>query len=112
MTQSFQALTQDVTKYIQELNKEIPETIKGFTALQKGANQGEVPAKTKELIALCIGVATHCEACIGFHSQKLVKLNATRAEVSEALGVAVYMGGGPSLMFAAQALKAFDEFSQ
>ena len=36
---------------------------------------------------------------------------ATRAEVEEALGVCVYMGGGPSLMYAADALAAFEHWS-
>jgi len=40
-----------------------------------------------------------------------VKLGATRQEVDEALGVATYMGGGPSLMYAASAVTAFDEFA-
>lgn len=52
-----------------------------------------------------------CDPCIGFHTQTLVKLGATRQEVDETLGVAVYMGGGPSLMYAASAIKAFDEFA-
>jgi AhpD family alkylhydroperoxidase len=62
-------------------------------------------------MALALGVATHCDACLAFHLQTLVKLGATRAEVEEALGVAVYMGGGPSLMYAADALAAFEELS-
>jgi alkylhydroperoxidase/carboxymuconolactone decarboxylase family protein YurZ len=52
-----------------------------------------------------------CDPCIGFHTQTLAKLGATRQEVDETLGVAVYMGGGPSLMHAAIAIKAFDEFA-
>ncbi|MFO2510980.1 carboxymuconolactone decarboxylase family protein, partial [Legionella pneumophila serogroup 1] len=50
--------------------------------------------------------------CIGFHSQTLVKLQASREELLETLGMAVYMGGGPSLMYAAEALEAFEEFSK
>jgi len=77
---------------------------------------GESPAgldkKTKELIALALGVAAHCDGCLGFHTRTLARLGATRAEVGEALGMAIYMGGGPSLMYAADALRAFDEFSQ
>ena len=42
----------------------------------------------------------------------LVRLGATRAEVEEALAVAVYMGGGPSLMYSANAMLAFGEFSR
>ena len=53
----------------------------------------------------------HCDACIGFHAKALVDLGATRSEVEEALGMAVYMGGGPSLMYSSDAMAAFDEFS-
>jgi AhpD family alkylhydroperoxidase len=68
--------------------------------------------KTKELIALAIGVATHCDGCIGFHTEALVKLGATRAEFEEALGMAIYMGGGPALMYAADAIGAYDQFQK
>ena len=40
----------------------------------------------------------------------LVKFGATRAEVEEMLGMCIYMGGGPSLMYAAAALAAYEEF--
>ena len=56
-------------------------------------------------------MTAHCDGCIGFHVTSLVKLGATRAEVEEALGMAVYMGGGPSLMYAAEALGAYEELS-
>jgi sulfide:quinone oxidoreductase len=48
---------------------------------------------------------------IGKLEKALVKLGATRQEVDETLGVATYMGGGPSLMYAASAVSAFDEFA-
>lgn len=67
--------------------------------------------QTKELRALALGVAARCEPCIGFHAQALVKLGATWQEIGETLGVTTYMGGGPSLMYAAAAFAAFDEFS-
>lgn len=35
-----------------------------------------------------------------------------RKEIDEALGVTTYMGGGPSLMYAASAITAFEEFSR
>jgi AhpD family alkylhydroperoxidase len=60
---------------------------------------------------LAIGVAGHCDGCIGFHAKSLVRLGATREQVMEALGVAIYMGGGPSLMYAAEAVHAYDEFA-
>ena len=40
-----------------------------------------------------------------------MKLGLTKPELEEMLGMAVYMGGGPSLMYAASAIAAFEEFS-
>ena len=72
---------------------------------------GALDRKTKELMALLLGIAAHCDPCIGFHMQALVKLGVSRQELDETLGVAVYMGGGPSLMYAANAIAAYEEFS-
>ena len=86
--------------------------MKGFNDPARAATKnGALDKKTKELIALALGVAAHCDACIGFHVQTLVKLGATKLEVEEALGMAVYMGGGPSLMYSANAVAAYDEFA-
>ncbi|MPN47485.1 hypothetical protein SDC9_195087 [bioreactor metagenome] len=57
-------------------------------------------------------MANRCDGCIGFHTKALVRLRATQAELDEMLGVAVYMGGGPSLMYAANAVAAFKEFAE
>lgn len=93
------------------LRKDIPDTMQGFSAMAQAATRpGALESKTKELIALAIGVATRCDGCIGFHTEALVRLGATRAEVEEALGMAIYMGGGPALMYAADALAALAEF--
>jgi len=64
------------------------------------------------MIALALGVAAHCDGCLGYHTKALVRLGATREEVAEVLGMAIYMGGGPSLMYAADALRSFDQFMQ
>lgn len=105
-------LTQSVSKNLATLRADIPDVMKGFNDLARAAtSDGALDKKTKELIALALGVAAHCDACIGFHMKALVKLGATKAEVEEALGMAVYMGGGPSLMYSANAVAAFDEFS-
>jgi AhpD family alkylhydroperoxidase len=60
-------------------------------------------------MALAIGVTQRCSGCIGFHVKALIKLGATRAELEEMLAVCVYMGGGPALMYAAEAVKAWDD---
>nr|WP_172400413.1 hypothetical protein [Alcaligenes faecalis] len=43
-------------------------------------------------------------------SSNLAQMGASLEEVHEALGVAIYMGGGPSVMYAANAVAAFNEF--
>ena len=110
---NYQQLTQSVSRNLAILRADIPDVMKGFSDLARAATQtGALDKKTKELIALALGVAAHCDACIGFHTQALVKLGASKAEVEEALGMAVYMGGGPSLMYSANAVAAFAEFAE
>lgn len=108
----YQALTQSVSKNLATLRSDIPEVMRGFSELARAATRdGALDKKTKEFIALALGVAAHCDACIGFHVKALVQLGATKAEVEEALGMAVYMGGGPSLMYSANAIAAFEQFT-
>ena len=112
MSKSFVTITSDVSRSLDTLRQEIPDTMRGFSQMAKGALQaGALSELQKELIALAIGVASRCDACIGFHAKALVQLGATRPEVEEALGMAVYMGGGPSLMYSANAIAAFEQFS-
>jgi AhpD family alkylhydroperoxidase len=112
MAKNFRERTNSVTASLRKFRADLPDVMKGFGALaQSTMRDGALDHKTKELIALCLGVAGHCDACIGFHVQALLKLGTTRAEIEEALAVAVYMGGGPSLMYAADALSAFEELS-
>ncbi|MBU3666952.1 MAG: carboxymuconolactone decarboxylase family protein [Rhodocyclaceae bacterium] len=112
MTQkSFKAVTQEISKGLAQFRAQVPEVQAGFSALhQASMKDGALDAKTKELIALAVGVAARCDGCIGFHTQALIKLGVNKAELAEMLGVAVMMGGGPSLMYAGEAMRAFEEF--
>lgn len=103
-------ITKNISANIKTLRADIPDVMQGFSAMAQGATKdGALDKKTKELIALALGVAARCDGCIGFHVQALVKLGATKAEVEETLGMAIYMGGGPSLMYAADAIAAFEQ---
>lgn len=94
------------------LRSDIPDTARGFSALAQAAlTDGVLDKKTKELIAMALSVGARCDPCPGYHAEALVKLGATRAELEEVLGVCVYTGGGPALMYAARALRAFEEFT-
>lgn len=103
----------EVDAYAVQLRQLIPDTVKAFGQLSRTAQiAGALDHKTKELIALAIGVATKCEGCIAYHARNLVNAGATRQEVAEALGVTIQMGGGPGITTAADALRAYDEFVQ
>lgn len=113
MSKDYRALIRDISAYTAEIRKLQPEAMQGFHALAKAAGaDGALDKKTKELIALAIGVTQRCDGCIGFHAKALKELGATREEVAEVAAMSVYMGGGPALMYAADALRAFDQFSQ
>ena len=109
----YAAIIAGIGAYTAELRRAVPPVMQGFGALSKAATAGgAVDQKTKELIALAIGVTQRCDGCIGYHGKALVDLGATREEVAETLGMCVYMGGGPALMYAADALRAFDQFAK
>ncbi len=108
---NFQELTQSVSARLATLRSSTPEVMKSFHDLGSAATaDGVLDRKTKELIALALSVGARCDPCIGFHMRTLVKLGVTRQEVDETLAVCTYMGGGPSLMYAANAIAAFDAF--
>jgi AhpD family alkylhydroperoxidase len=95
--------------HFKKLTPKVPET---FAALDKAAFEpGKLDTKTKELIAMAIGVAVRCDGCIAVHTKHAVRAGATAEEIAEALGVAVAMGGGPSVVYSTRALEALAEFT-
>jgi AhpD family alkylhydroperoxidase len=113
MSDKFSQVTKDISTQLAKLRQELPEVMAGFSQLAQAATKdGVLDKKTKELIVMALAVAKQCPGCIGFHAQTLIKLGAQRNELLETLSLAVYMGGGPSLMYAAEALEAFEEFSK
>ena len=102
-------LIQNINECLTPFRKSQPDAMQGFGQLARSAMaEGEVSTKHKELIALAIGITQHCSGCIGFHVKALLKLGRTRQELEEMLAVCVYMGGGPALMYSAEAIKAWD----
>ena len=111
MTKDYRDITRSISAGLATLRNDTPDVSKAFGALAEAAlRDGALDRKTKELIALAISVASRCDGCIGFHAKALARLGATTAEVEEALGMAVYMGGGPAMMYAADALAAWAQF--
>src|SRR5512134_1793034 len=103
--------TTDFSALLRSLRGAAPDVMKAFAGIAKAATISKaLDAKTKELIALGIAVAVRCDDCIAFHAKAAVEHGATRDEVSETLGMAIYMGAGPSVMYASHALEAFSQF--
>lgn len=112
MEKNYPEITKRISGNMKVLRKDIADTMQAFSAMAQSATKdGALSKKTKEMIALAIGIASRCDGCIGFHTDALVKLGTSREEFEEVLGMAVYMGGGPSLMYAADAMIAYEQFS-
>ncbi|WP_171185182.1 carboxymuconolactone decarboxylase family protein [Ruegeria sp. HKCCC2117] len=102
----------ETRKSLRNLNGSIPETTRAFGTLGKVVKEGgTLDYKTKEFIALGMSVTLRCEPCISLHTEALVKVGATRDEVSDVLAMTIQMGGGPAMMYAAKALECFDELN-
>ena len=112
MVHDWPELTKALTADVRQLRAGAPDVMKAFGAMAMAAGAAKaLDAKTKELIALAIGVSTRCDDCIAFHSKAAVERGATREEILETLGMAIYMGAGPSVMYASHALGAFNQFA-
>lgn len=100
------------TKAMKKLGTRIPDTMKGFTDLHRASTaEGALSTKTKELIALGIAITVRCDGCIAFHVHDSLNAGASSEEIMETIGVAVMMGGGPSVIYGCEAMEALDQFA-
>ena len=110
MIMDWQDYMKQLSPHLRELRVGTPDVMKSFSAMaQASLKTNALDTKTKELIALAIGVATRCDDCIAFHTKAAIDQGATREEVMETLGLAIYIGAGPSVMYASHAVEAFDQ---
>lgn len=99
-----------VFDFVGTLSKEYPGIAQGFATMHKAAGEeGSLTVKQKELIALGIAIAIRCEGCISCHVQDSLKAGASQQDIVETIGVAVLMGGGPSVVYGDIAYKAMKE---
>ena len=95
-----------------ELRHAIPDVYKGFAEFRHAAFAGgALDAKTKELIALAIGVIQRCDGCIASHAEGAAREGASRHEAADAIGVAMLMNGGPATIYGPRAFAAICEFN-
>lgn len=112
MTKDYKAIAHDVVESLGAMRHAAPDTLKAFASLATAATApSALDTKTKELMALAIGIAVHCEGCVAYHAKMAHQHGASREEVMETISLAIYMGGGPAAVFGGEALKAYDQFA-
>ena len=110
MTKNYTAIYSQLEGLMGQLAAEAPQVMDGFTKLHEASTEdGALDKKTKELIALAIGITVRCDGCIAYHVHDAVDAGASRQELIETIGVAVMMGGGPSVVYGCEALQAVDQ---
>ncbi len=102
----------DLSPLHRALRRAIPDVYRGFGELHRASfAPGALDVRTKELIAVAIGVVEQCDGCIASHAQAAVRAGATRQEAAEAIGVTFLMNGGPATIYGPRAYDAFCEFA-
>lgn len=105
--------TKTLSAALRDLRAGSPDVMKTFSSMAQTALAPKaLDTKTKELIALAIGVSTRCDDCIAFHAKAAIEQGATDEELAETLAMTVYMGAGPSVMYASHAFQAVKQFSE
>jgi AhpD family alkylhydroperoxidase len=85
-----------------------PDTVRGYGAMNTaGQKTGHLDVKTRELIAIAVAISLRCDGCITVHVDAAHKLGATREEIAEALGVAVSMNAGATIIYATRTMDAY-----
>jgi len=101
-----------VDQRVGSLAKAAPKIMGSYGQLvQSAMANGALDTKTKELMAVAISVAVRCDDCIAYHLRAAIKPGASEAEVIESLGVAVELGGGPSVVYSGRALEAYKDLA-
>jgi len=113
MNTDFPARYRSLGATMERLGGELTPVMSAFQALQTAAlGDGALDGKTKELIALAIGITVRCDGCISFHVHDALTAGASHAEIVETIGVAVLMGGGPSVVYGCDAMTALEQWSR
>jgi AhpD family alkylhydroperoxidase len=110
-TTDYPALHRHLAGTIGELHDELSGPLQGFLQLHAAVTEdGALLKKTKELLALAISICVHCDGCIAYHTYDALSAGASHEEVLETIGVAIMMGGGPAVVYGAQAYEALGQF--
>jgi AhpD family alkylhydroperoxidase len=98
-------------RFLKEMGKLAPTEFNAWLALDKivGREDGAIPRKYRELIALAVAFTTQCPYCIEVHTKAAKKAGASREEVTESSLIAAALRAGGAATHGAMALKFYDE---
>ena len=101
----------DDLKLLRELKALAPEDFKAWIGLDAitGRENGAIPRKYRELIAIAVACTTQCPYCLDVHTRNAKKAGATRQEVAEASMLAAALRAGAAASHGTLALKLFDQ---
>ena len=98
-------------RLLKEMGKLAPAEFNAWLALDKivGREDGAIPRKYRELIALGVALTTQCPYCIEVHVKAAKTAGASREEISEATFIAAALRAGGAATHGAMALKLYDQ---
>lgn len=98
-------------RFLKEMGKLAPTEFNAWLNLDKivGRDDGAIPRKFRELIALAVAVTTQCPYCIEVHVKAAKKAGASREEVTESSLIAAALRAGGAATHGAMALKFYDQ---
>lgn len=113
MTKDYPEYYGHLQQLVGNLRSGLSGPMSGFAHLhQKAMADGALSSKVKELISLAIAITVRCDGCVAYHVHDAIEAGATREEILEVVGVAVLMGGGPSVIYGSEVLEALEQFQQ
>jgi AhpD family alkylhydroperoxidase len=97
-------------KLMREMRKLAPDDFNAWLGLNNavGRENGAIPKRYRELIAIAVALTVQCPYCIEAHAKAAKAAGATREEVVEAAFVAAALKAGAAATHGAMALKFFD----
>ena len=106
-------LLDEIRECTTKFKQELPETMAAHDAFRDEVYKDRVLShKVKRLIALGIALRAGCTACIMYQTKVAVEAGATKAEVLEAVSVAVAMGGTPAIGWSWRVVKILEELGK
>jgi AhpD family alkylhydroperoxidase len=100
----------DDVKLFKDMKELAPTEFKAWLDLERivGREDGKIPRKYRELIALAVAHVTQCAYCIDAHARGAKKAGATREEIVETTFLAAALRAGGAAAHGTLALKLYD----